>query len=736
MSQFDFPRINFSGSVWLDVGTANNGYHHPLVLFNQKESKAYMPPRLYIESNNQTGLYTAKQAGLTIYDDPDDPTQKYVELELINDNNYQDWAQTPIGGDNGIDADYNAMYSACYKDNFQKGICPGYWDLWGDMSVRNINLKVTGITVPGESGGVVTFIPSNPGACPVEFLPLLTAKVDTQAYLCDLDSIGQLLTQIFWGPTGLSSSTGETLISGMPVKSSTRWMNLKRVINTSNIAPTGGSASFFSYVDLSSGTISDKLSKAMAGYIGEDAIHALFMKINIHQVFEVRNPDYSKLPSQEVKDFYNNSTKRNPAKATFTGSFCPYKAEDMQTGTISRMLKTNNTRPANFSSGLIDLKELPTWPSYSGSISQLIQNDENNTKVPINSSVDLPNIQFLHNSRYNLVSLDLINAINEYGIVTEGTPYPSTSAGGDVKPFSKFENCNFGTFHLQWTQDGGGAPNTIGKFNWENDYNMNQFLANGGMVDLPVDASEDYSKGTFQLVLNGFVGTDDGIVMIEDESWVLSDQSGAYCEQNGISGPYLTQKLPMEKCYLRAFTRGVAIQQQNPVTFYWQNPNNTNPPVVEVQVYDGMQIIYSAPPFNVISAGCFSFGLYSDLNYQYKNTAMNFYGLVSFIAIRVLAHEQGLEKYTNGSEPVTWDAVYENVLREYKTMLPIMDAVHLINKKNWSDTIFLNQLKAMISLDYWQYLRYMPVTRGLTQQQRTLLKFWADQIINQQETEL
>ncbi|MFL5765264.1 MAG: hypothetical protein ACJ77K_15075 [Bacteroidia bacterium] len=726
MSQFDFPRINFHGTVMLDVPTANNGYTSPLALFDQAGSEAFLPPRVYLDTPQ--AQQAAVKYGLQIFNDSRGP---YIKIDPINDTNYQAWATTPLGS-YPADASYLPFYQAVQQDNGNgplAGIRPGYWDYWGDLTMKMTNVAVTGVTVPDGNGNIVTYTPSNPGGCPPELVPFLTATFQTTATMCDLDSVGQLMTQMFFGTTGLYDNTGNPLLAGNPVKASAHWMNINRVINTAKVIPTGGSANFYSMIylgaDAEGTTLAQPVAKKFQEITGQ-LINAVFMKINVHEVYEIRNPDYDTTPKKTVRTRTGQTVQipTNPATASITGTISPFMNNDLKNVAQSRMLKMTNLAPFP----VLDLTALPTWNSYGPAIANPVPQGSG-TGIGVVTTVDMANVPFRHQPGFNIISLDFSNTIHQYGLLNPQTPYPPNSAGGDLQPFSGFETCNYGNFTLVFITDG-GATWPVGQFNWASNYQMATFLANGGMIDIPVPSGADYSQGFFLLTLDGYT-VNTGDLMQEMESWVCSEQQGSYCEEGDTSGLYLSSGLPTTQFVMRAFRRGQPIPQNNPVTFYRQDPNYAGagaPPITQENIWDGKTINYYSD-YGVSAAGCYTFGYVCDQidTLTGQGPPFSYFMKASMNALRVLSAEAQLAPYLNGSLPITWDVVYWQVLVEYKTLLPIMDVIVPITEANWSEPFMQQKMLQLIDLSNWNQPLYMPVTRDLTATQRKLLQMWVAQ---------
>ena len=711
MSLFDFPRINFHGNALLDTATANNGYNSPsLTLFDQEHSLPYLPPRCYLPSP----MSVIVPAGLDILTDKNGAY--YVPITPINDTNFQEWAILSLGSSN-LDAAYHGFYVTMGLT----GYTPGYWNYFGSLSMELRNVRVTGITVPDEVGGAVTH--TQAATCPADLLDLLSAELSfnlnygkpgsrTTAYLSDVDSIGQFCTQIFCGTAGLYDSDRQPLFIGSPVKSTARWMNLSRVLNWTLQVPMGGSASFYAMIDVQPDS---RIASMFAPYTNQP-MQALFMKLLIHEVYEVRNPDYSKVPTTTMMDNQGNPREipKNPTSVSVTGSITPWFANDMKTAPICRIMK--GTGPVTF-----NIAGIPNAQPKGGS-----------SPLPVWSNAMLGPVQFVHNYEYNLLSLDFINAINEYGIDPE--PYPSYSGVNDLQPFKNFVNYNFGTFGIYFLPTLSKIPIHIGDIPYDK-YTMDSFLATGGVYDLPVN-SQDFSNGIFFVTISG----DAKDVLREDPIYITTDQQGIYAEQNQIpAGMYMSDGLPRVPFTLRVFNRGRAVNSSASIMVTLQQINMSIPQSLKktrISIYDGMPYI-----FEVDQDGCNTYVFASaeaDLlpdpmpqGIQALIAIMTF-GMRAYLAVlRVHASTNGqLEPYLNGTLPITWDVVYANVFILYKTLYPVMDIILPMNSQTWSDPTIQKVMLTLISEDNWNKPLYMPVTRDLTTAQRKLLQMWVQQSPN------
>jgi hypothetical protein len=616
-----------------------------------------------------------------------------------------------------LDANYHALYQQLQIT----GYIPGYWNYFGSLSMELRNVMVTGITVPDAVAGTVTHTQAE--TCPAELLDLLSAELSfnlnygmpgsrTTAYLSDVDSIGQFCTQIFCGTAGLYDSNRQPLFIGSPVKSTARWMNLSRVLNWTFNVPMGGSASFYAMINIQP----DSRIASMFEPYTTQPMQGLFMKLLIHEVYEVRNPNYSKIPTITIMDNQGNPREipKNPTSVSVTGSITPWYANDMKTAPICRIMKGSGPVPINTTG-------IPN-PLRQGS----------NSPLGIWPAAMLGPVQFIHNYQYNLLSLDFINAINEYGI--DPGPYPSYSGTNDVQPFKNFVNYNYGTFNIYFLPNLVKIPIHIGDIPYDK-YTMYWFLATGGVYDLPA-TSRDYTNGIFFVTISG----DAKDVLREDPIYITTDQQGIYAEQNqNPAGLYMSDGLPRVPFTLRVFNRGRPVKSSAGIKVTLQQINMSIPQSLKktrINVYDGMPYV-----FEVDQDGCNTYVFASaqaDLlpdpmppGLQALIAIMTF-GMRAYLAVlRVHASTDAkLEPYLNGTLPITWDVVYANVFILYKTIYPVMDIILPMNSQTWSDPTIQQVMMNLTSEENWNKPLYMPVTRDLTTAQRKLLQMWVQQSQN------
>ena len=736
MSQFNFPRINFHGSVLLDVATANNGRFHPLSVYDQNSALPYFPPRVYLIKDKDIDQIEYVKEHWPQFPVITEGEKFYVEITPIsNADIFIDWATHNLGTYDK-DVEYLGLYKyavlASYKitDESPNWIQPGYWNYFGDMSVFTEDVRITGVQLPNGTG-VNTWTPGDTNGCPPVLSQMLGTSLSfhtdffaenprSSAVFCDVDSEGQTCTQLFYGKAGIyddSNGQKRTFFNGKPCKSTFNWMTLSKVLNwmDPSLTPISGATYFYSTIDLtntdekSQNYIDPELQAIFDRYAGEN-VTALSMKISVHEVYEVHNPDYTKMPTKGIG---NSRTKmpKNPARVAFSGSICPYVAGDMKTNTIARILKN----PPEINIPIINTDNKIKVPPVKEGL-QFVQN-----KLKLPDTVQLPPV-FLHrDEKNNLISLDMINTIPEYG-TDLGNPYPY---GGDtsIPPFTKFENYDFGVLSLYFIPDGSTKPTLVGRINHNDDYNYEKFISIGGVFNFYRADIEALEKGSF------YLSTPDGKKIVEEDKYlIVSDQQGSYAEQNqSLAEGYMSDGLPKGPVLIRAFKRGIPVKKEDNLQGWVQTINLAEGSVTEatIQIYDGMSFQYA-----VDKAGCIMYAFAATRSQLVASDLSEFLYFLSngyFITSRVLEYSTKLQNLL-AKPTIAFQDIYENVLVNYHTVLPIMAVILPFDEKTWSENWVLTRMCQMIDEKSWGGPMYMPVTRELSTQQRQLLQKWAKQI--------
>ncbi|MCF3973987.1 hypothetical protein [Paracoccus salsus] len=199
MSIFDYPRINFSGILTLNPGTANNDDY----------SGDWRDPR------------TGKNLALI-----DSATVQPITSGLEN-TEFVEWIQQ------------EHAFQPTRGDGPEQSIIPAEWNYYGNMS-SSATVQIMGVQT--GAGALATTDP--------EYSQLVGQKIHLSGNITDINSEGSPPgTQFFLNRISLKS--GEIEISGNPGKAACQWINFARNLNMQGDAGAGG----YMYHAITGGTI-------------------------------------------------------------------------------------------------------------------------------------------------------------------------------------------------------------------------------------------------------------------------------------------------------------------------------------------------------------------------------------------------------------------------------------------------------------------------------------------------
>ena len=322
----------------------------------------------------------------------------------------------------------------------------------------------------------------------------------------------------------------------------------------------------------------------------------------------------------------------------------------------------------------------------------------------------------------NIISLDLCNMLLEYG--TNAGDLPPYAGVGDIQPFQEFVSYDFNNINISFYPDDGSGPVLIGSI-YNSNYTMGQFISNAGVYDLALPPGLKAQEGIFSVWLNGVE------MLYEVDHYLVSDQAGIYSEQNPQpASNFMSDGLPLAPCYLRVFKRGVPVPEADAFNYIFQACNlgawtSTN---MSLKIYDGVPLTLP-----VSDDGCITYVFPTNADEYFPKSpslaALTYLAMnSSMVVCRVLADDPSLAPYLNGEQAITWEVVYEKVLKLYKMIYPIMDVILPINEATWGDAFIGEKIKNLTDETNWQFPLYMPVTRDMSAAQRKLLWMWIDQV--------
>jgi len=104
---------------------------------------------------------------------------------------------------------------------------------------------------------------------------------------------------------------------------------------------------------------------------------------------------------------------------------------------------------------------------------------------------------------------------------------------------------------------------------------------------------------------------------------------------------------------------------------------------------------------------------------------------LTFVHVRVLPSDADLDAIPD--DQVTWDLVYDKVLRYYYRMYPTMDAHLPLNDRAACERA-AQMLLLLTDTSAWDSTLYMPITRELSDGKRRLLHRWCNRVLAGQTT--
>lgn len=648
MSVFDYPRINFSGIITLNPGTANN--------------------------DDYSGGYTDPVTGqnLALIDSAQVEPRTFGKT----DEEFQAWIQKARTFDiNGTDGK-------------TQQIIPAEWNYYGNM------VSSAKVNVDGVQTGPTTICTSADPKVPLS--DLIGDRVLFDGNITDINSEGSPPgTQFFLKP--FIWRKGDFLISGTPSKSSSQWIHFTRNVNLQGDAGSGA----YVYHVIEGGEV------ALPGFEDPEIV-GMILRYYVFAKHGTINTN------EGIETLYETGAD-NPALLQITGSFMPLRCgERIRSAPVGRFLACDD--PA-----------IPTPPK---------------TKNNSNGKIALaPAVLARAEDR---VSVDFLGSFPENYAC--GAPRKSDSEipkiwDDPVKMNPKFD---FGAASLEIRNGEDSAA--IGSVAYTDTVGGN---ARGWVFDFDISGNEA-AKKLFENPQARCVLTsaDHGDVLTETDYYITSNQLGIYGEQNGSTDSFVTQGLPKEAVTISVYHRGRELSA------------DACPPV-KVWRYRSIPLGYSgdrqlpetdfgpgkALRIETEKAGNFLFtfgiddpddpaaGAEPPKTYA-KYIASPFMILANrpAIGLRVLPNEDYSTYWDDGpdgpvgNDSLTFEVVYQKVLRTYYLLYPAMNAYLPLNNEELVAGA-AGQILQRTDLSMWRDPGFMPITRDMSQSRRTLLQAWCRKVI-------
>jgi hypothetical protein len=646
MSVFQFPRINFKGTLQLNPGTANNDDY----------AGAFVLP-------DSWGPFAGKTLALI--------DSKVVQAQTygMSDEAFMAWVQKA------------QTFNRVGHPNVTRQIIPAEWNYYGGMEMNNVAAKVIGVqTGLGE-------IYSEPNTN-IPLTNLLGADLTFNGgHITDVNSEGSPpATQFFIDGLTLAKG-GTTFISGSASKGACQWLNFYRNVN---LTADGGAGGYVYHViqKSESGTIID-----IPGFDSANVVGAI-LRYYLFRSGESANTN------EQIEALYSQQ-KTNPATLEIVGTFAPlYEDEHILTTPVGRLMICNQTQiptPAgtqnNGSNGLIALAPA------------VLQVDDNTVSADFVGT--FPDYyQTSSNPKYDFGDVSLVVYAGSNSAVIGPVEYAETTQGDQQG----------------WLFDFDISSNTAAQ----------QILQN--------------AEAKFQLVHSLL-----GVVLDETDYYFVSNQQGIYAEQFGTGSLFLNQgTAEPATVYAYSYGQELAPEVCPPITVWQyrsiplQDPGNAIP--ISTNHKPGQPIVVDTnQPGNFL----FTFSINDEANPapanyppQSYSTFMNppYITNAPSISLRILPNNEDFSQYyvdpcaeqPVGNDLLTFEVLYEKVLRTYYLLYPVMiPYVQLNSEKSVRDNA--KGILHTTEPSKWMTIDYMPRTRDMSISRLTLLRSYCLKVLAQQK---
>jgi hypothetical protein len=629
MSLFDYPRINFTGTIRLNPGTANNDDY----------AGALLLPAAWGPYAGQTlALIDSKTVQPNTYG--------------LSDADFVAWAQKA------------QTFDVAGKPGQTKQQIPAEWNYYGAMDSTTVAVTVTGVNTA-------------PDAAPIA--DLTGATLTFSGGITDVNSEGSPpATQFFMDSLKLANG-GRTFIEGTPSKGACQGLNFYRNVNLTADGGAGGYV--YHVIRKGPGTTID-----VPGFEDASVAGVIFR-------YYLYRPLPSLNSNTDIEALYEKGGT-NPVTLGISGTFAPlYDDEQIFTSPVGRMMVCNTAN-------------IPT--------KGLTNNGGANGPIALAPAV-------LRQSG-NTVSADFI-----------GT-FPENYQGNPKAPDPKYD---FGPVSLVVTAGPDSA--TIGAVAYTDTDAGN---SNGWIFDF--DISEN--QPALELLQNpeavfGLVHPTYGNVLTEIDYYFVTNQQAIYTEQHGSGVEFLNQGTT-EPVTLSVFRRGRQLSAGAcpPITVWQyrsiplQHPGNAVAIATELQ--PGQPIVVdTSQPGNFL----FTFFIGSPAGFPPESylTFMNppYVTNAPSITLRILPNGEDFSEYyadpraedPTGNDRLTFDVVYQKVLRTYYLLYPAMNQIFPLNSEQ-AVTTYAKAILQRTEKSLWMSTGYMPRTRDLSASRRALLRAWCRKV--------
>lgn len=633
MSIFDFPRINFKGTIQLNPGTANNDDYASEFSLPENWSQ-------FEKAGDVLGLIDSKMVEARTYG--------------MSDQAFIAWVQKAH------------EFDSTQPPPQTMQIIPAEWNYYGAMDSQILEAKVIGVqTGPNE------IYSAQDSAVPLTDM-IGADLVFSGGGITDVNSQGSPPATQFFIDTVELKNDSTTFISGTPSKGAAQWLNFYRNVN---LAADGGAGGYVYHVIKGVTIDTPNPAKVSVGVIFRYYLYHTTMKAT----------------TISEKEALYEKQKTNPATLEIIGTFAPlYEDEKILTTPTGRLMVSNTV-------------DIPTPPGS--------HNNGSKGKIALAPAV-------LRQSG-NIISTDFV-----------GT-FPDNSQGTDNFKY------DFGPVGLVVTN--GEDKAEIGVVDYINRVTGDQ---KGWVFDFDISSNKDAQQilkdpdnATFKLVSMNY-----GDILEETDYYFVSNQQAIYTEQNGSGTKFLNQG-STDPATLSVYHRGQELSADScpPITLWQyrsiplQSPGNAE--AISTDFKPGQPIeVNTSQPGNFLFTFTIEGQPQPPKNYSaFANPP--FVTNAPSISLRILPNNEDFSKYyedpnaekLTGNELLTFDVVYEKVLRTYYLLYPAMNLVFQLNSEEAVKT-YAGSILDRTDQSMWMKSDYMPRTRDMSASRRELLQAWCRKV--------
>ncbi|HLL69942.1 MAG TPA: hypothetical protein VK363_00835 [Pyrinomonadaceae bacterium] len=646
MSIFDYPRINFKGTIQLNPGTANN---------DDYASNYALPASWGPFAGAPLALMDSKNVRARTYGMSDDAFMAWVQKAQTFDVVGAKPAQTAQ-------------------------TIPAEWNYYGGMDMSIVTAQVIGVKTDSHT---VHCQPNDSEP----LTGLLGADISfSGGHFTDVNSEGSPpATQFFIDGLTLAKG-GKTFISGSASKAACQWLNFYRNVNLTADGGAGGYV--YHVIRKSADTTID-----IPGFEGANIV-GVILRYYLYRPMESANTN------EQIEALYEQQLT-NPATLEIVGTFAPlYEHEHIFTTPTGRLLVSNQA-------------QIPT-PQHS-------QNNSLNNLISLAPAV----LQ----RKDDLISADFVGTFPDY--------YQSALQPSNPK-------LDFGDVSLYVYA--GLNSELVGKVEYAD---TTRGDSEGWVFDFDISANSaarqilESADATFKLVHSTL-----GVVLEETDYYFVSNQQAIYAEQFETGALFLNQGT-LEPASVSVFRRGQELSAVDcpPITVWQyrsiplQDPGNAVP--ISTSHKPGQPIITdTSQPGNFL----FTFSIDDEANPSPAGYPPESYSAfmnppyitnAPCINLRILPNDEDFSRYyvdpnvedPVGNEQLTFEVVYEKVLRTYYLLYPVMiPYVQLNSEKDvagHAQGILYTTERAN-----WMLAAYMPRTRDMSASRTRLLRAWCRKCSN------